>query len=98
LDDLPTLSLEKAFQVVSEEDKCSIAQVHSIFEHFLYVVPVTHRMDTHSKEWVHPYPISKLELACQGLEDAMTWEQLCQALNAECLEWLSCPLYQLEVF
>jgi hypothetical protein len=90
--------LEKAFHVVGEEEKCSLAQVHSIFDHFLFVVPVTHRLESQSKEWVHPYPMARLEQACQGLETTVTWEQLCQALSAECMEWLSCPLYQLEVY
>jgi hypothetical protein len=97
IDDLPVMSLEKAFFVLQQNDTCSISEVHSIFQQFMCIVPPTHRTDPTSRESVNPYPFNKLEKAWIGLEERANWEQVSHAINAECPDWLACPLYQLEV-
>lgn len=99
-DEIAQNGLEKAFKVLQDENgQCTREQIISIFHHFIHVVPSSNRIDN-NPEFENPYPSRRLHEVLDNaqLGDKIGLEQFTNTLQQSALvEWLFCPLYQLEV-
>lgn len=98
MDEYPKKALRKAFLVFEDEEKTvSKLQVIKIFQHFLSVVCNTDR--TPETNFMNPFPQYRLNSIFDEEKSGRitfdTFQKKCVELDMG--EWLSCPLYILEV-